>query len=125
MVFWLARIRAAKAELEAEARAAEAARPPPSNPDGSPKLRPGRTPKHEPGKPKPKAQRNFTDPESRIMKGGDGFIQAYNAQAAVDADADAKRRQAGSGHARQTPERRTSKPIPYPKYTVEPVFGHI
>ena len=84
----LARIRAAKAELEAEARAAQAARPPPpSNPDGSPKPRPGRAPKHEPGKPKPMAQRNFTDPESRIMKGRDGFIQAYNAQAAVDADA--------------------------------------
>jgi transposase len=84
----LARIRAAKAELEAEARAAEAARPPPpSNPDGSPKPRPGRTPKHEPGQPKPTSQRNFTDPQSRIMKGCDGFIQAYNAQAAVDADA--------------------------------------
>ncbi|WP_048880360.1 transposase, partial [Acidocella aminolytica] len=84
----LARIRAAKAELEAEARAAEAARPPPpANPDGSAKPRPGKTPKHEPGKPKPKAQRNFTDPESRIMKGRDGFIQAYNAQAAVDAGA--------------------------------------
>jgi transposase len=84
----LARIRAAKAELEAEARAAEAARPPPpSNPDGSPKPRPGRTPRHKPGQPKPKSQRNFTDPQSRIMKGRDGFIQAYNAQAAVDADA--------------------------------------
>ena len=84
----LARIRAAKAALEAEARAAEAARPPaPSNPDGSSKPRPGKTPKHEPGKPKPKAQRNFTDPQSRIMKGRDGFIQAYNAQAAVDAGA--------------------------------------
>jgi hypothetical protein len=80
----LARIRAAKAELEAEARAAEAARPPPpSNPDGNPKPRPGRTP----GQRKPKSQRNFTDPQSRIMKGRDGFIQAYNAQAAVDADA--------------------------------------
>jgi transposase len=32
-----------------------------------------------------KAQSNFTDPESRIMKTGDGFVQAYNAQAAVDA----------------------------------------
>ncbi|MDE8345460.1 MAG: IS1182 family transposase [Acidocella sp.] len=84
----LARIRAAKAELEAEARGAAAARPPtPTTPDGAPKPRPGRLPKHEPGKPKPKAQRNFTDPESRIMKGRDGFIQAYNAQAAVDADA--------------------------------------
>jgi transposase len=84
----LARIRAARAELEAEAGAAEAARPPPpSNPDSSPKPRPGRPPKHQPGQPKPKAQRNFTDPQSRIMKGRDGFIQAYNAQAAVDADA--------------------------------------
>jgi transposase len=42
----------------------------------------------EQGKAEPdaKAQRNFTDPESRIMRGGDGnFIQGYNAQAAVDA----------------------------------------
>ena len=35
--------------------------------------------------PDPKSQRNFTDPESRIMKSKDGFVQAYNAQAAVDA----------------------------------------
>jgi transposase len=35
-------------------------------------------------KPKPKAQYNFTDPESRIMKGPEGFVQAYNAQIAVD-----------------------------------------
>jgi len=34
-------------------------------------------------KPKEKDQYNFTDPESRIMKGADGFVQAYNAQAAV------------------------------------------
>lgn len=84
----LARIRAAKGELEAEARQAEATRPPPPvNPDGSLRPRPGRTPKHPPGRPKPTSQRNFTDPQSRIMKGTDGFIQAYNAQAAVDADA--------------------------------------
>jgi transposase len=31
-----------------------------------------------------KDQYNFTDPESRIMKGGDGFVQGYNAQAAVE-----------------------------------------
>ncbi len=38
------------------------------------------------GEPEPKAQRNFTDPESRIMLSSDGaFIQAYNAQLAVDA----------------------------------------
>jgi len=39
--------------------------------------------------PEPKAQRNFTDPESRIMKDGatKSFVQAYNAQAAVDGEA--------------------------------------
>ncbi len=37
-------------------------------------------------RPDPKEQYNFTDPESRIMKAGNGqhFEQAYNAQAAVD-----------------------------------------
>jgi transposase len=35
-------------------------------------------------KPDPKAQYNFTDPASRIMKGPDGFVQAYNAQVAVN-----------------------------------------
>jgi transposase len=73
----LERIRAAKAELEAEARQAADAKPPP-------KRRGGRKPKHPPGTPKPGAQRNFTDPESRIMKGRDGFIQGWNAQIAVD-----------------------------------------
>jgi transposase len=38
-------------------------------------------------RPKPKAQANFTDPDSRIMKNGDGaYMQAYNAQAVVDAE---------------------------------------
>jgi len=39
--------------------------------------------------PEPKAQRNFTDPDSRIMKDGatKEFVQAYNAQAAVDSHA--------------------------------------
>jgi 16S rRNA C967 or C1407 C5-methylase (RsmB/RsmF family) len=84
----LAKIRQAKAELEAEAKSAAeeetrrgaeaeekriaegrkkngfAPRPPSEEPDG-------------------KAQRNFTDPESRILKSKDGFIQGYNAQAAV------------------------------------------
>ncbi len=32
----------------------------------------------------PKAQRNFTDPESRMMKTNDGFNYAYNGQAVVD-----------------------------------------
>jgi transposase len=38
----------------------------------------------ESAKPDAKAQYNFTDPESRIMKGPDGFVQAYNVQVAVD-----------------------------------------
>jgi hypothetical protein len=33
-------------------------------------------------KPAGEDQYNFTDPESRIMKGADGFVQGYNAQAA-------------------------------------------
>lgn len=48
----------------------------------------GREPQPPPARPDDKAQYNFTDPESRIMKAGNGehFEQAYNAQAAVDAD---------------------------------------
>lgn len=84
----LARIRAAKAALEAEAKEAEArkAKPDPGDSDHTKRGR-GRPAQHPPGLPKPTAQRNFTDPESRIMKGRDDFIQGYNAQAAVDADA--------------------------------------
>ena len=32
------------------------------------------------GDPKANAQRNFTDPDSHILKGGDGWIQGYNCQ---------------------------------------------
>ena len=42
----------------------------------------GKEPKQ--AEPKDKDQYNFTDSESRIMKGVDGFVQAYNAQAAVE-----------------------------------------
>jgi hypothetical protein len=42
----------------------------------------GKDPKQ--AEPKDKDQYNFTDPQSRIMKGADGFVQAYNAQAAVE-----------------------------------------
>lgn len=46
-------------------------------------------PKHRPktqtdGTPKPKAQRNFTDPDSRIMEKGSEFLQGYNCQLLVD-----------------------------------------
>lgn len=46
-----------------------------------------KVPDPEQAKPEAKAQRNFTDPDSRIMVDGankGSFIQAYNAQAAVD-----------------------------------------
>jgi len=35
-------------------------------------------------KPEEKTQYNFSDPESRIMKGPDGFVQAFNTQVAVE-----------------------------------------
>jgi len=55
------------------------------------KKTPGRTPvvpDPDAAKPEPKAQRNFTDPQSRIMKDGasKSFEQCYNAQAVVDSD---------------------------------------
>ena len=79
----LAKIREAKAALEAEAKAAaEAVRAARAE---APK-RPGPKPKPPSDAPADKAQRNFTDPESRILKTKDGFIQGYNAQAAVDAE---------------------------------------
>jgi transposase len=77
----LRRIREAKAALEAEAQAASES----SAEKAESKPRRGRPAKRPAGDPPDKAQRNFTDPESRIMKTGDGFIQGYNAQAAVDA----------------------------------------
>lgn len=55
--------------------------PPPSPDDDLPRNTP---PKHRDGTPKPKAQRNFTDPDSRIMLRDGAFMQAYNAQVAVD-----------------------------------------
>jgi transposase len=48
----------------------------------------GKVPQHPSGEIDPKAQINFTDPESRIMPvPGGGFEQAYNAQIGVDCDA--------------------------------------
>jgi transposase len=88
----LEKIRAAKAELEAEAKAvaeqearrrAEAERK--RLAEGRKKN--GRTPAPPSPEPDGKAQRNFTDPDSRILLTKDGYIQGYNAQAAVDAAA--------------------------------------
>jgi len=84
----LARIKQLKAELEAEAReqAKEAAKhkdDPPPGPAETP-LPKHQIPRAKDGSIDPKAQRNFTDPESRIMKGSEGYVQAYNCQAVVD-----------------------------------------
>lgn len=46
----------------------------------------GRRPQPPSGKPEDKAQYNFTDPTSRIMKTRNGFEQTYNAQAAVETE---------------------------------------
>jgi hypothetical protein len=87
----LAKIREAKpapgreqgAALEAEAQTAVSA--PSEGADSAVPAQRGRKRPPPSGVPEDKAQRNFTDPESRIMKTKDGFIQGYNAQAAVDA----------------------------------------
>lgn len=86
----LEKIAAAKARLESRQREADAARGRhegderiPRDGDGKPKRGPryGR----EFGVPEDKAQENFTDPDSRVMKrAGGGFDYSYNAQAAVD-----------------------------------------
>jgi transposase len=86
----LARIREAKAALEAEARemaaekAAEKARAKGLDEEA---VTAAAEAAAATAKPAPKAQRNFTDPESRIMKTSDGsFHQCYNGQAVVDAE---------------------------------------
>jgi len=89
-----ARIRAAQAALEARAAGAAAGaaaqQPVPNDQRGQMQAPAG------PGSvvpaaavpaaavPAPKDQYNFTDPDSRIMPSSQGFVQAYNAQAAVD-----------------------------------------
>jgi transposase len=97
----LAKIREAKAALEEEAR--EAAKKKQAEVEAKLRERekqeeergrklggrPPQAPDPEQAKPEPKAQRNFTDPDSRIMKDGatKEFVQGYNAQAAVDSHA--------------------------------------
>jgi Transposase DDE domain len=81
----LERIRAAKATLEAEAKA-----PPPSPDDEGPgpssgmMERTSQPRRAADGGPPDRAQRNFTDPDSRIQPTKRGVIAGYNAQIAVD-----------------------------------------
>jgi transposase len=93
----LAKIREAKAALEADAHAkAKAEQAKAKGPRGEPPTDPTapqpppEAPNPDEATPDPKAQRNFTDPESRIMPDGankGAFTQAYNVQIAVDAHA--------------------------------------
>ena len=81
----LERIRAAKAQLEAEAHAGRGAHDP-DGPGPSSGMQEGGNRKRGPADTPPdRAQRNFTDPDSRIMPSGGGFIAGYNGQIAVDA----------------------------------------
>lgn len=83
-----AKIREAKQPLEEQARE-DAARKNKADKDGCPPEG-GASGRSETTKVKPKSkrQRNFTDPDSRIMLDGatKAFTQAYNAQAGVDCD---------------------------------------
>ena len=73
----------AKARLEARQRAMDDARGRKPGQDRNPKG--GRAYKRAYGEPEAKAQSNFTDPQSRIMKTStEGFQQCYNAQLAVE-----------------------------------------
>jgi len=86
------KIRQAKAELEAEAKAAAEAKlkaqaEAAEKQEAEGRRKGGRPAAPPSSEPDAKAQKNFTDPQSRIMKSKDGFVQAYNAQAAVDAEA--------------------------------------
>jgi hypothetical protein len=85
----LAKIREAREALEAEAAAAaaakaEAERAAEENRKAENRKRSGPVPRPSSKEPDRKVQRNFTDPDSRVLLTKDGFIQGYNAQAAVD-----------------------------------------
>ena len=81
----LAAIVAAKKRLEAAQRGADEARGRKPGEERNPKG--GRRYTRGYGEPEEKAQSNFTDPESGIMKtSGEGFQQCYNAQMVVDGE---------------------------------------
>lgn len=88
----LIKIGEARAALEAEAKAvaaataeAEAAAEARRQAEG--RKKPGKKAEPPTSEPAPKAQRNFTDPQSRVLLTRDGFVQGYNAEAAVDGTA--------------------------------------
>ncbi len=81
----LQRIRAAKARLEAEAASDPATLDPDGPGPSSGMHRRGNRKRTPDGTPPDKAQRNFTDGDSRIQPSGGGFIAGDNGQIAVDA----------------------------------------
>jgi transposase len=80
------RIAEAKAALEEEAQAEAELRARDKDDDNDGPAAPSKPKHHADGTPGDKSQRNFTDPESRILKARDGYIQGYNAQVAVDGE---------------------------------------
>ena len=85
----LAKIREAREALEAEAASAAAVKAEAESAaeekrKAENRKRSGPVPRPPSKEPDPKVQRNFTDPDSRVLLTKDGFIQGYNAQAAVD-----------------------------------------
>ncbi len=96
----LRRIRELKADLEREAREAAAQQATSSKQKNEERLRKAKERGRKPGRlaqipdpeqavPQPKARRNFTDVESRMMKdhASNTFVQGYNAQLGVDGEA--------------------------------------
>src|ERR1051325_5077319 len=80
----LKKIREAKKRLEERQAEEDRAKGRYEGDGGRPNGKKGRPFQKEFGQPDEKAQDNFTDPESRIMKMSNGFEQCYNAQACVD-----------------------------------------
>ena len=100
-------IREAKQALEAEAFERESARRAELEARGQ-ASRGRRADGRDPFKPKPTAQRNFTDPESKIMKTSDGsFHQCFNGQAIVDSETQVI---VAADAVRPGPGRRTARP---------------
>lgn len=111
----IAKIKEAKQALEAQAKAqADAKRhaiqkkEEALKKEGKP--RKGKKPKAPSDEPDPKAQRNFTDSESRIMKDGasKSFEQAYNCQVASDEQAQVI---VGTNVTQETNDKQQAKPL--------------
>ena len=111
----IAKIKQAKQSLEDEAKAkADAKRQAIAQQEEAlkkaEKTRRGKKPKAPSDTPDPKAQRNFTDPESRIMKDGasKSFEQAYNCQIASDEQAQII---VGTNVTQETNDKQQVKPV--------------